>query len=263
MDPKQQENYLKKYDEKNLDKLQARFVFTDPTYLFVSKKTEKVVAALYLITNLISDSEPIKFQIRKASLGLVSDTMSLKKSATTESKKIIVGLMVTVSEVISLLKVAFISEHVSSMNFSVMQRELSILIDSLQNLHGDAVGNNAMILSQDFFNVPAPVVTHQAAPVNFPISHNFSHKGHYRTSVGIKDNQIDHTAKDNLKDMKNDRRESVIKLLRLGKPMGIKDFAREIKGCSEKTIQRELLAMVESGVLKKTGERRWSLYSLV
>ena len=220
------------------------------------------MAALYLITNLISDSEPIKFQIRKAALGLVSDTMLLKKSAATESKKIIVGLMVTVSEIISLLKVAFISEHVSSMNFSVMQRELSILIDSLQNLHGETVGNNTMILSQDFFNVPAPVVTHQTAPVNFPISHNFSNKGHYRTSVGVKDSQIEHTAKDSLKDMKDGRKESIIKLLKSGKPMGIKDFAREIKDCSEKTIQRELLAMVESGVLKKTGERRWSLYSL-
>jgi len=42
----------------------------------------------------------------------------------------------------------------------------------------------------------------------------------------------------------------------------IKDFTKNIKDCSEKTIQRELLAMVAKGVLKKEGERRWSKYFL-
>ena len=42
----------------------------------------------------------------------------------------------------------------------------------------------------------------------------------------------------------------------------IKDVSPLIKGCSEKTIQRELLSMVKSGILKKEGEKRWSKYSL-
>ena len=32
--------------------------------------------------------------------------------------------------------------------------------------------------------------------------------------------------------------------------------------CGEKTLQRELVSMVSDGVLKKTGEKRWSKYSL-
>jgi DNA-binding HxlR family transcriptional regulator len=35
-----------------------------------------------------------------------------------------------------------------------------------------------------------------------------------------------------------------------------------IRGVSEKTIQRELGALIESGLVMKQGERRWSVYSL-
>jgi hypothetical protein len=42
----------------------------------------------------------------------------------------------------------------------------------------------------------------------------------------------------------------------------IKDVSPLVTGCSEKTIQRELSAMVRSGILKKVGEKRWSRYSL-
>lgn len=63
-------------------------------------------------------------------------------------------------------------------------------------------------------------------------------------------------------DSKEDRQASIIKLLSKKSGLSIKDFTDTIHGVSEKTIQRELLAMVASGVLKKEGERRWSTYSL-
>lgn len=262
MDPKNQENSLKKYDEKSLDKLQSRVIFTDPAYLFIFKKTEKVVAAIYLITNLISDIEPIKWQIRKVSAGLVTDMLVLKKTSAVQSKQIIIGLTMAISEIISLLKIAAIADHISSMNHSVVQKELVLLMDSLQGIHFEMVGGGALILAQDFFNVSMPVSS-QPLPTNYPATQAFHSKGQYRTSVGIKDNQTQQVSKDNQKNVKDSRRDRIIQLLKGGKPSGIKDFAREIKDCSEKTLQRELLGMVESGVLKKTGERRWSLYSLV
>ena len=42
----------------------------------------------------------------------------------------------------------------------------------------------------------------------------------------------------------------------------IKDVSPLIGGFSEKTIQRELAAMVQAGILRKVGEKRWSRYSL-
>ncbi|NDB61525.1 hypothetical protein EB001_24255, partial [bacterium] len=58
------------------------------------------------------------------------------------------------------------------------------------------------------------------------------------------------------------RKDSILAILRTNSNLTIKDFAKVIKDCSEKTIQRELIALVKSGVVKRVGERRWSTYSL-
>jgi hypothetical protein len=264
MDSKHQENFLKKYDEKNLEKFQSIAIFSDPTYLFIFKKTEKVIAALYLITNLVLDSEPIKWQIRKVSIGLMSDILNLKRLSSSQHKQAITGIVVAMSEVISLLKVASISDQISLMNCAVVQKELTLLIGHLESLHPDAIGSRALALPQNYFDVPEPELILARTPMGTMFSGNlsrtFSPKGQYRTSVAVKDNQTQQAPRDNLKDS---RHEKILQLLKAGKPLGIKDFAKEIKGCSEKTLQRELLSMVGKGVLKKTGERRWSLYSLM
>ncbi len=62
--------------------------------------------------------------------------------------------------------------------------------------------------------------------------------------------------------VKNDRQELIISTIGQKGELSIKDLEGVIKGCSEKTIQRELLSLVEQGVLVKTGERRWSRYAL-
>ena len=61
---------------------------------------------------------------------------------------------------------------------------------------------------------------------------------------------------------KNSRQSIIIGLLKRKKEIMIKDVSPLINGCSEKTIQRELSAMVHTGVLKRIGEKRWSRYSL-
>jgi DNA-binding NarL/FixJ family response regulator len=62
---------------------------------------------------------------------------------------------------------------------------------------------------------------------------------------------------------KSNRQEIILSMLKSGVKLTIKDFAKNIKDCSEKTIQRELLSLVSKGVLKKEGERRWSKYFLI
>ena len=62
--------------------------------------------------------------------------------------------------------------------------------------------------------------------------------------------------------LKGDRRDAILKLFKKGQELMIKDISLNVRGCSEKTIQRELLALVAGGVLNKRGERRWSRYSL-
>jgi DeoR/GlpR family transcriptional regulator of sugar metabolism len=58
------------------------------------------------------------------------------------------------------------------------------------------------------------------------------------------------------------RREQILALFVRGVDVSIKDIAARIKGCSEKTIQRELNALLYDNVIERIGEKRWSRYIL-
>ncbi|MHB8651658.1 MAG: hypothetical protein ACYC8S_00790 [Minisyncoccota bacterium] len=57
------------------------------------------------------------------------------------------------------------------------------------------------------------------------------------------------------------RRDTVLELFHATATLTVKDVAKKLPGFSEKTAQRELAVLVAEGVLKRTGERRWSIYS--
>lgn len=59
------------------------------------------------------------------------------------------------------------------------------------------------------------------------------------------------------------RRQRVLDILRDNKGATIKDIAGIVTDCSEKTIQRELNALITDNLVVREGERRWSKYNLV
>lgn len=59
-----------------------------------------------------------------------------------------------------------------------------------------------------------------------------------------------------------DRRERIKTVLEAKGEATIKDISEIITDVSDKTIQRELNAMIEDNIVKRQGERRWSKYSL-
>ena len=71
----------------------------------------------------------------------------------------------------------------------------------------------------------------------------------------IKDNRTKGQSKG-----QSERMSLILELVRKKKSLSIKEIAAVIKGCSEKTIQRELALLIGQGLVRKVGERRWSLY---
>ncbi len=61
---------------------------------------------------------------------------------------------------------------------------------------------------------------------------------------------------------KSSRRDQILALFVKGVDVSIKDIAARIRGCSEKTIQRELNALLYDNVIERIGEKRWSRYVL-
>ena len=101
----------------------------------VAKKSERLVTALYLVTDLMSDSEPIKHSLRKNSVALLSSMNSLSqldvKDRVTEFK---VSLK-SVTEITSLLHVAITTGIVSEMNGEILMegfRSLQLVLEKKQ-----------------------------------------------------------------------------------------------------------------------------------
>ena len=60
-----------------------------------------------------------------------------------------------------------------------------------------------------------------------------------------------------------DRRTRIMGVLKSQPGASIKDIVDTIKDCSEKTIQRELNALIKDGFVIREGERRWSKYNVL
>ncbi len=244
-------------------------------FAFIFKKTEKLVTAVYMITNFIKDNEPLKWKIRECGLGLMEMNIAFNTVSLSERRDLMKEYRALSLQIVSLSGVAYHAGLISEMNFQILSREFSGLVSVIEKDENKKASEETVILDPGFFQIEGKT---DALPLSkastSPTFDDASPKGHlirqelkpspvaserkqeYFPVKDIKDRTVKPT------DSKDDRRSIIIRLLNKKSGLGIKDFTQSIKGCSEKTIQRELLAMVSTGLLKKEGERRWSTYSL-
>jgi hypothetical protein len=61
-------------------------------------------------------------------------------------------------------------------------------------------------------------------------------------------------------DGQSDRRAAILHFVLQNKGVSIKEICAIVPACSEKTVQRELAGLIGQGLIKREGERRWSVY---
>lgn len=227
--------------------------------VYFYKKTEKLASAIYLLTNLISDKEPIKFQLREAGLELLTNCPFLSVKQPVEAVTFFVTSGV---KILSLLELAFLANLISEMNHKILRFEFENLIKTVdQNRGGDIT--SGLVLPENFFAVtdsPSDMDLNRTKIDNSEISKGqkfMSDRQTVLTSENIKDKT--NRGADNSRVGRSD---IILGLLKTNPELSIKDFTSAIKGCSEKTIQRELMSLISKGQIKKVGEKRWSRYSI-
>lgn len=250
--------------------------------VLIAKKAEKLVTAVYLVTGIMADHEPIKANLRKLSITMLS---SLNAMAQIEVRDILLEYTTSLrlaTEIVSLLHVARATGVVSQMN-------ATILMDGLMSLQ-TVLKKKQLALSEDMFVIENEKSLQETTSFAFPavktsydiskpyllsdesnrVQQASSYKGQIletgkkeKENVFYKGQQVvsravspsPHTRKDS-------RREQILSLFVTGVDVSIKDIASRIKGCSEKTIQRELNALVYENAIVRIGEKRWSRYML-
>lgn len=278
----------------------------------VAKKSERLVTALYLVTDLMNDNEPIKNSIRKNAVSLLSSMNSLAQLDVKDRLMEFKLSLRAVTEILSLLHVAVTTGIVSEMNghllidgFRTLQSTLEkkqpiftkemLQVDNEEELTSGGTFSSAVTSTSYDVLTPLSLARLHDKEQDVRKTHDALRHSQILAKLEAKDNKRQEDITDKKEGIKKDipqkeslttallaqhsgksaptvstsfqmrkqsRREQILALFVKGVDVSIKDIAARIRGCSEKTIQRELNALVYDNVIERIGEKRWSRYVL-
>lgn len=216
--------------------------------VFIYKKAERLAKAIHLVTPAFIGAESLKNRLDAIGIGLIDAAILFSNAARTALSRELLALS-------SVLSIARVGGVLSSMNVDLIVREAHSLLR-------EVAAYEEPRLSLD----DAPTLSSIAKGALVQGSHEHSsrtvkrqlpkespnlNKGQVKDITVVSDSPI------------KDRREAVLSVIKNKGVVSIKDISTMIIGISEKTIQRELSALIGLGMVSKKGERRWSTYSLV
>jgi hypothetical protein len=237
---------------------------------YILKKTEKITTAIYMVTDFMIDSEPLKKELRTYAILLLSKTRELSKKATEPDYSIVEDLKFGSESISSLINLATTIGLVSNMNGGIIVKELEKTSKELIQIYNDRrvsvtthPGYANIILSEEMFQVSVPEIQ---APVRIDKGQDYNGQEKSNTVLYKKpETEIakkENVSKSNTLGIKIARRNDVLNIVKVKGQVSVKDIVLMLKDISEKTVQRELFSLVKEGVLKKEGEKRWSVYKL-
>ena len=241
---------------------------------FILKKTEKITTAIYMVTDFMMDSEPLRKELRTLGILLVSKTQQLSVRASEPDYSVIEDIKCATKSISSFIHLSVTIGLVSNMNGNILLNELEKNSKELVDLYQDKrvsttthPGYSNIILSKEMFDVPffetpkIEIENNGQQNKGQEISNNVFYKKPEK--IEIKEIKKDNSSKSNTLGIKIARRNDVLNIVKVKGQVSIKDIVLMLKDVSEKTVQRELFSLVKEGVLKKEGEKRWSVYKLV
>lgn len=195
-----------------------------------TSKGQKIVAALYLVTNHLPDTDPIKHAVRTHAIALVEAGRNERTSI--------------VERIALLLGAATLARIVNEGNVAILSREMNFYATLSESHTQSAIG---ALFEHDPKDMSVIKRTEN--------KHKMSFMGH---SVSLSQRNNENTLY-----TKNTRQDQILSFINERKSAGIKDIATLFMDVSEKTIQRELGVLVASGKITKRGSKRWSMYMAV
>ncbi len=293
---------------------------------FVFRKSEKLTTALYMVTDIMPEREPMKWKMRETAVDLLSSVTSSMNGLSGERMSALADVLKKTERLISFLDIAQASRMLSTMNASVLKKEYVALKNAIELEWSKIFDRDRVTLSENFFTIPESELLNKGRrvledeiedtiikdsrmnesqgqeishaidrvqnihkekfaipkiavrststpkfqmPVNendAVVKHNTEIHSEHAHSLQTRVNKSRHeellVERPRTDSDKSDRRTIILALIKQRPSLSVKDFTKSIPNVSEKTIQRELLAMVAEGLLEKKGERRWSTYSI-
>lgn len=204
-------------------------------FKYIFKKTEKIVCAVFYILQHIKDFQGNKELVAEVKshcteiLSFVADSLAVPVDSADEVAEVLSFKLVSLESQLRVLNAAGVLQ---TDHLQVFVAEIDSTLRSAKSYGWTT-------------SVSKPIGTHDASA---------------RAAVR-KEEPPQRTA--TVEKTHEDRRTRIVGVLKAQPGASIKDIVDTVKDCSEKTVQRELNALIKDGLVVREGERRWSKYRVL
>ena len=218
----------------------------------------RLTSALYRVSERFPEHEPLRWHVRECAdviLGGISAAWGDEKEMNRVAGKI--------DAIRNHLLVAREVHWVAPINIDVLVGEYTILRDHLEQaiLWEPKEQEREWKETLESLDVPAVIPDVIPAPVSVPVDKGSARKPEKKERSFQEGFNNAKVAPDPAHEP-NPRQRKILAHIAVSKEAKISDFFPVLAGVSSKTIQRDLLELVNKNFLKKEGEKRWTTYSL-
>lgn len=194
----------------------------------LKQKSLRIAEALYRTTDLFSDTEPLKWSLRSTALDILN--------ARVED---FLRLEALVKDISLKLDLASSGTFVSKINFEVIKKAYGGLLNETMSVrNGYRSLLDGIMVSDEKIKAISDKKVEASASVE----------------AGVENRLL----------QVSDRQTTLLSALKQKSPMGVGGLTKILSesgvSVSEKTVQREMLALVATGAIKQEGDKRWRRY---
>lgn len=214
---------------------------------YLCERAQKITEALYRVTDLFSDQEPLKWLLRKEGIEVLDSILKIQTSLPSDRIRHLDLTTGHIQRSIQILELASSNSFISETNFQVLKREYNSLIDFMTNKRTEFL--------------PEPIAFIEAADSKPATGRSEKSIGHT-----IRHNDNGHSKEENIQynTGSNKRKGQILLFVRDKDWVSTGELTALFKGqISEKTLQRDLLGLTNKGLLLKEGDKRWRRYKMV
>ncbi len=199
-------------------------------YDIIVERLQKLTAALYRVTDLFSDKEPLKWSLRDNAIELYSKIMSIRRNQSNFQ-----DVIEYVNKIIKILEIASTGTIVSSMNFDILRKEYINLMGVVEGSKGTMIPEIS-IGQKTIGQIKTKEIK---TPIKLARRTVFKSKGLHS----------------------EERKKKIIDFLKQNGERTIKEISVIFTDISEKSVQRDLSDLIKTRQLTSKGEKRWRTYS--
>ena len=253
------------------------------------EKVEKIIAALFIVTDSIEHNDLVKLRVREICLDILSfmNSMDLDGELSPLIARQMSPVKCFIDEIHSILNVSRMSGLISEMNYQILSKELELFCINLDGnqaltcLLEEPITNNQQLTTNNQqphalssfvdsavrgFEEPSGSRRDKFVGSDRTTSKGHPHPARPHEGAGGSVCIDPHSSASSIKHIKTKRKDTILNFIKSKGEVTIKDICKikdkTIVSCSEKTIQRELMSLIKEGVIKREGDKRWTKYSL-